>query len=190
MNWRYRRLEDFSREQYDSAYRQLSPARKDRIDRYRRQEDRQRSLAGELLVKELAMQAGFAGPVVEQLASGQPVLKNGGLHISIAHSGNLVACAVDTAPVGIDVEQLRPFRAGMLRHVCTEAEIAYVLGGAPLPQGEITDTGMINRFFEVWTGKEAWFKRAGTGITDLKSIEILSMPRQLFRADGYMIQIM
>ena len=33
MNWRYCRLEDFSREQYDTAYRQLSPARRARIDR-------------------------------------------------------------------------------------------------------------------------------------------------------------
>ena len=190
MNWRCCRLKDFSREQFDAAYQQLSPARRARIDRYRRQEDKLRSLAGELLVKELARSAGIEQPVVEQLESGQPVLKNGGLHISIAHSGDLVACAVSNTPVGIDVEQLRPFRAGMLRHVCTEAETAYVLDGKPLPHGEITDSGMIHRFFEIWTGKEAWFKRAGTGITDLKSVEILSMPRQVHRIDGYMIQIM
>lgn len=190
MNWLCCRLEDFSREQYDTAYRQLSPTRRARIDRYRRQEDKLRSLAGELLARALAAQAGIACPLVEQLESGQPVLKDGGLHISIAHSGELVACAIHTAPVGIDVEQLRPFRAGMLRHVCTEAETAYVLGGAPLPEGEMTDAGMIDRFFEVWTGKEAFFKRAGTGITDLKSIDILSMPREVFRVDGYMIQIM
>ena len=190
MNWRYRRLEDFSREQYDAAYQQLSPVRRARIDRYRREEDKLRSLAGELLARELALEAGICAPVVGQLGSGQPVLENTDLHISIAHSAGLVVCAIHTEPVGIDAEQLRPFRAGMLRHVCTEAETAYVLNGVPLPEDEITDAGMIDRFFEVWTGKEAFFKRAGTGITDLKSIDILSMPRQICRVDEYMIQIM
>lgn len=189
MNWLCRRLEDFSREQYDSTYAQLSPARRARVDRYRRQEDKLRSLAGELLAKELALQAGVTAPVVEQLESGQPVLAGSKLHISIAHSGQLVVCAISDVPVGIDAEQLRPFRAGMLRHVCTEAETAYVLGGAPLPDSMVTDAGMIARFFEVWTAKEAWFKRAGTGITDLKSVDILSIPRQLHRVDEYMIQI-
>ena len=190
MNWRYRRLEDFSREQFDSAYGQLPPAEQARLDRYRRREDRLRSLAGVLLAKELAAEAGIAAPVVARLESGQPVLQNAPLHISITHSGDLVACAIHTIPVGIDAEKLRSFRAGMLRHVCTEAETAYVLDGKPLPHGEITDPGMIHRFFEIWTGKEAFFKRAGTGITDLKSIEILSMPRQVYRVDGYLIQLM
>ena len=190
MNWRCCRREDFSQEAYDAAYRQLTDARRARIDRYHRREDKLRSLAGELLAKALAGDAGIAQPVVEQLESGQPVLSGCDLHISIAHSGDLVACAIHTAPVGIDAEKLRPFRAGMLRHVCTEAETAWVLDGKPLPQGEITDPGMIHRFFEIWTGKEAWFKRAGTGITDLKSIDILPLPREIFRVDEYLIQIM
>lgn len=190
MNWRCCRLEDFSRAEYEAAYQQLTDARRARIDRCRRQEDRLRSLAGELLAKSLAGDAGIPQPVVEQLESGQPVLSGSDLYISIAHSGDLVACAIHTAPVGIDAEQLRPFRAGMLRHVCTEAETAYVLGDEPLPEGQITDPGMIHRFFEVWTGKEAFFKRAGTGITDLKSIDILPLPREIFRVDEYLIQIM
>ena len=190
MNWLCRRLEDFSPAQYASAYWQLSADRRSRIDRYRHQEDKQRSLAGVLLAQELATQAGVSDPVVEHLPSGQPVLAGSHLHISIAHSGSLVVCAIGASPVGIDVEKLRPVRAAILRHVCTEDEAAYVLGGGILPPEEITDSGMIDRFFEIWTAKEAWFKRAGTGITDMKSINILPLPRQLIRIDGYMIQIM
>lgn len=190
MNWLYRRLEDFSPAQYDQIYTQLSPERQARIDRYRRREDQLRSLAGELLIRELVTQMGVAHPVVEQLPSGQPVLAGGQLHISIAHSGQMVVCAAGEEPIGIDVEQLRPFRAGLLRHVCTEAELAYIADGQPLPEDMITDPGAIDRFFEIWTGKEAWFKRAGTGITDMKSVNILPLERQMFRIDGYMIQLM
>lgn len=190
MNWLCRRLEEFSPVQYDTIYQSLSAERQARIDRYHRHADKQRSLAGELLIQELAIQAGVSHPVVTHLPTGQPILTNSDLHISIAHSGDLVACAIHTEPVGIDVEKLRPIRAEILRHVCTEAEAAYVLGGTFLPEEEFTDPSVIDRFFEVWTAKEAWFKRAGTGITDLKSINILPLSRQIFRMDGYMIQIM
>ena len=45
---------------------------------------------------------------------GKPVLRHGALEFSVAHSGDLVAVAVATAPVGVDVEQLdgRPHELG------------------------------------------------------------------------------
>lgn len=189
MQWLCSRLGDFSQAQYDAAYADLSKGRKMRIDSYRRQEDKRRSLAGEILAKKLAGQFGIAAPVVENLASGQPILAGTDICISIAHSGDLVVCAADTAPIGIDAELMRPFRAGMLRHVCTAEETAYVLGGASIPAVQITDPSIIERFFTVWTAKEAYFKKAGTGITNLRSVNILPLQKQTFRIAEYIIQI-
>ena len=189
MRWLCSRLVDFTAEEYGKAYEALTPGRKARIDRYRRQEDRMRSLAGEILAKRLAREMGDEAPVVENMPSGQPVLRSSHLHLSIAHSADRVACAVSLQPVGIDIEQVRPFRAGMLRHVCTEEEREFVLQGQE-SQGEITDPRILDRFFEIWTGKEAWFKKAGTGIQNLQSVQVLSLPREVHRVEDYIIQIM
>ena len=188
MRWLCSRLDDFTAEEYEMAYAALTPGRKARIDRYRRQEDRMRSLAGEILAKRLAREMSEAEPVVENLPSGQPVLQGSCLHLSIAHSADRVACAVSTVPVGIDIEQIRPFRAGMLRHVCTEEERSFVLQGLEA-EGEIRDPMVMERFFEIWTGKEAWFKKAGTGIQNLQSVQVLTLPREVHRVEDYIIQI-
>ena len=189
MNWLCRSTDCFSQAQYEAAYAQLSPSRKTRIDRLHRATDKRRSLAGEILAKELAAQFGVCSPIIEATEAGQPVFQNCDLFLSIAHCKNQVACVVDTQPVGIDIEFLHPFRPGLLRHVCTQEEAEFVLNGYDAGEYEVTDPAVISRFFEIWTAKEAWFKMVGTGITNLRSVDVLSARRQIFRQDGYMIQI-
>ena len=58
-----------------------------------------------------------------------------------------------------------------------------------LTQPMVVNPAVIRRFFEIWTGKEAWFKMQGTGITDLKSVNVLQLNRQLHSMEDYMIQI-
>ena len=128
-------------------------------------------------------------PVILRNEKGAPVLENAPLRLSITHSEDLVACAVSEGPVGLDAERLKPFRWGLIEKVCTEQERQYVLSGSS-PAGErCEDETIISRFFEVWTGNEAWFKMQGTGITDLKSVNVLQLNRQLHSMEDYMIQI-
>lgn len=190
LNWSYIRLSELSPEDYRDILDSLSDSRKNHVARFQKEDDRRRSLAGEYLARRLAAEAGVTDARLERLAGGQPVFDRGGLHLSIAHSRDLVVCAVDTAPIGIDAELLRPFKPGLLRHVCTPEEQDYVLGNGPLPEDLCQDRDKITRFFEIWTAKEAWFKKQGTGITDLKSVNILPMARQIFYVDDYMIQIL
>ena len=189
MKWLCRKLNSFSQAQFDNAYENLTDSRKARIDRLHHQEDRLRSLAGDILVQELAAEFGVSKAAVQVLPSGQPILATCNLHISITHCQDQIACAMDTAPVGIDMEALRPFRPGVLRHVCNDRETEYVLGGLVVSEEEITDVNCIERFFEVWTAKEAWFKKIGTGITNLPKADVLPMKRQIFRIDDFIIQI-
>ncbi len=190
LNWRFLRLSELSNDDYRNIFGSLSDSRKAHIDRLQKEDDRRRSLAGELLARQLAAEAGVPDARLERLPSGQPVFDRGGLHLSIAHSHDLVVCAVDTAPIGIDAELLRPFAPGLLRHVCTPGEHDYVLGGMPIPETLCDDGDTVSRFFEVWTAKEAWFKKQGTGITDLQSVNVLPLSRHIFCVDDYMIQIL
>ena len=84
------------------------------------------------------------------------------LHASISHSGDWVAAAVATAPIGIDIEDLgrqRDFAA---------------LASAVLSPAQCADLSP-QSFYQWWTLKEAWFKRQGLGldIALMKSLDYL-----------------
>lgn len=190
MRWRCCQVSDFSPEAYAEAYARLSPSRKAHIDRLRREEDRQRSLAGELLIRSMLLEMGITDSTLHRADSGQPYLSGCNLHISISHCGTFVACAISPDPVGIDIERIRPIEARMCRHVCTEEEAAYLCPDALSATGKWDDPQLLRRFFEIWTGKEAWFKKCGTGITDFRSINTLTLPQTIFEHQGHLIRIL
>lgn len=175
MKWLICRTTDFTQAQYDAVYTALSPSRRAHMDTFRHAGARRQSLAGELALRRLLAREGIDA-TVERLASGQPVLKNSDLYVSISHCQELVACAISHAPIGIDVEQIRPVKPGMPERVCTAEELAWMQDSH-------------ERFFEIWTAKEAYFKMLGTGITDLRSVNILTLPRQVLRDGDYLIQL-
>ena len=77
-----------------------------------------------------------------------------------------------------------PIKPALIQKVCTNEELAYV-NSAP-------DEHERNyRFFEVWTSKEAYFKYIGTGITTLKSVNVLPhiLSGGCIRMDGYLLSV-
>ena len=96
---------------------------------------------------------------------------------SVSHSKGLVVIAAGTGSVGVDCELIGPVRVHAARRAFTEEELLY----ADTPE----------RFYEVWTRKEAYFKFLGTGITEkfpffnsLSSPDIYS-----FSFHGYVISV-
>jgi 4'-phosphopantetheinyl transferase len=185
MHWACRKITDFTEIELQQTYMQLSPSRKVRIDRLRRQEDKVRSLAAERLVYQL-LKKHFGITAVKLLckSSGQPYLADCPLHVSISHCEQAVACAVSHTPVGIDMERIRPIDLRLCRHTCVPEEMEYLRAGERCGDQEV-----FRRFFEIWTAKEAYYKKCGTGITDLKGINILTLQRQVYTMDDYLIQI-
>lgn len=190
MHWSCCNTADFTQDALQQAYAQLSDSRKEHIDRLRQPEDKARSLAAELLVQKLLREKyAITDAVLHRKTNGQPYLSGCDLHVSISHCDGTVACAISREPVGIDVERIRPINLNICRHVCTEEEKAYV--GTDGSEGQTCrDPDILRRFFEVWTAKEAYFKKCGTGITDLKSVNILPLPRQTHRIGDYLLQIL
>jgi 4'-phosphopantetheinyl transferase len=141
---------------------------------YRRDEDRERFLTGCALAKTaLARYIGRRPADVRfdrtcgQCGEphGKPVLSGGGVHHSVAHSGDVVAVAVARTQVGVDVEQLdgrrRPLGGdgdldGLARIVLSAAEQA-ALAGVP-------SAGRARAFLVAWTRKEAVTKATGDGL--------------------------
>lgn len=140
---------------------------------YRRDADRERFLAGCALAKLVIADRTGQRPGDVSFdrtcprcgkPHGKPAIKGSRLELSVAHSGDLVAVAVATAPVGVDVEQLegrsRPLGGGdpdaLARLALADDERA-ALAAVPPP-------GRARAFLVAWTRKEAVTKATGDGL--------------------------
>ena len=98
---------------------------------------------------------GAASAVWEIAPGGKPHLSDDTVHFSLSHTDDLVAVAVSkTHPVGVDIERIRPMRAGFAARWLSEAEQRHVLNA---PDGEAA-------LLTLWTKKEAAAKRDGRGL--------------------------
>lgn len=182
MEWMYKRLGEFSDLQAAAVYGDLSHSRKQRIDSFKKTDDKKRSLLGEYLIKRLLKEKyGIENAVIEAAENGRPFLRDIPLFISISHSYEIVACAISENAVGIDVELPKPINNRLIDRVCTFEEKEYVLGG--------DNSEIITRFYEIWTGKEAYFKAKGTGITDFKEVNVLKLERRVINVGEYLVHI-
>jgi 4'-phosphopantetheinyl transferase len=151
----------------------LDQAERQRWTSYRRDEDRERFLVGCALAKTVI--AAYAGLRPEQVSfdrtcsrcgkpHGKPAARDLDLEHSVAHSGDVVAVAVATSPVGVDVERLegRARRPGggdlaaLARMVLSDTERAALAAGRP--------AGRDRAFLVAWTRKEAVTKARGDGL--------------------------
>ncbi len=86
---------------------------------------------------------------------------------NFSHSGNIVAFAFSARPCGIDVEHMKRKRGleRISKHCFHQDEMDWVM-----PKGAVEN----DRFYQIWTRKEALLKATGIGVaTDLKSIRLI-----------------
>jgi 4'-phosphopantetheinyl transferase len=136
----------------------LREDKKARIDRMRRREDQALALtAHRLLCYALKTACGIV-PTSNDFdlgARGKPFLKDRpDIHFNISHSGAMALCALHEAPVGADIEKIRPVGAGVAKRILTAAE----------QQVYVQTEDKQNLFFQIWTLKEAYIKYLGTGL--------------------------
>ncbi len=103
-------------------------------------------------------------------AHGKPLIANSlsrPLHFNLSHTQNLAALAVTRcAPIGIDVEKIKAVEQvrGLAERCFADGEIAFVFSG--------DKAAVMERFFKLWTLKEAYIKAHGCGMSlSLHSVE-------------------
>ena len=136
------------------------------------------------LLNKLLLKAGKTQTKIETDESGKPFINESGLYISISHSEEAVACALSEKPIGIDIEKIKPVSQKLIEYVCTQNEREYVL------LGKDNTYDQDNRFFAVWTAKEAFFKKNNGKIKEIRSIDTLALKKQVYIQDGYFITIL
>lgn len=182
---------------YKSCFNLMTPVRQQKILRLKNTEHQKLSVLGEWLAKTLISEVcgiSISELVFETDAKGKPYCTNApNIYFNISHSSDTAVAVVSDNPIGIDIEKIRPVSLKLTRRVCTDNELLYVFGHKP----DISDYSVefphpvYERFLEIWTAKEAYFKCIGTGITNLKSIDTLTdgLKKEVIKKDGFIIHI-
>lgn len=135
----------------------LSPAEIERAGNLKVEWRRQQYTCGRALLRTLLQHHTDKPAVTHRLTtsdSGKPLCVDGPA-VSIAHSGDLVLCALtDQGDIGVDIEQVRH------RKNLSAISSRYF---AP-DEAKWLMTQPDDRFYMLWVLKEAWLKATGTGI--------------------------
>ena len=130
----------------------LPPARRARVLRYMREEDRLRCLAGGLLMRHL-LGVREDGQLAEA-SHGKPMLAGEGPQFNLSHAGAYAVLAVGDCPNGVDIERTERMRPLAAKYCMTPEEYAL-----------FTRTDTPEEFFcTLWTGKESVMKGVGLGM--------------------------
>lgn len=104
--------------------------------------------------------------------TGKPFLADQSIRFNLSHSGDYVLVGVSLFDrIGVDIEQVHPISNldFMIRSTYSAEEEAYLDSNDPVTR--------LERFYAIWTAKEAYLKALGKGFTQSpKKIELLPKP--------------
>jgi len=119
-------------------------------------------LLSRVAAKKLALEQGYAHDPLA-IAIDLTRLRAGGreFRVSLSHSGGYGAAAIDTQPVGIDIEMPRVLREGTAHLFLTDLETA-----------QMHRCRIQNALLHFWSAKEAAWKRLEGAAATLKSVPL------------------
>ena len=115
---------------------------------------------------------------VDFTENGKPITNS--FFFSISHSEKLVACAFSDKPIGLDVQNIRNIAINDRIPFFTDNDINYV---------KSCENGQIDRFFEIFTQKEALVKLYGAKLADCNMLSIENIAFNFLKEDNYIFCI-
>ena len=142
----------------------LSEQRRQQALRYRH-EFGQRACAAAylLLLKALREDYGITdAPAFKYGEHGKPTLTEyPEIYFNLSHCREAAICVIDNYPIGVDIENIRPYKESLARYTMNEEELDTIKKAANKDLA----------FTRLWTQKEAVVKLWGSGITtNLKEV--------------------
>lgn len=149
---------------YDEAM--LTEKRREKIAKYKHENDKQLSAAVELLLihalKKLDPKIALPLKITEEesgnLLLETPVKGYENLFFNLSHSKDYALCAISDAPVGVDIETIKMKEVAHMDRILHEKEFQIL--------GFITNSEEKKRYFyECWVSKESYLKNLGCGLS-------------------------
>ena len=151
---------------WQALLQQMPPSIIDRVDRYRQDINKYQLVYGRLLLQRIFWDLGYAAfnlADIQYTSFNKPFWR-ADIDFSIAHSGNIVGCALSTkGSIGLDIEQIKAIDISNFNHILNTGDHQF-----------LSKSNTINKdSFKIWTIKEAVSKADGRGLSmDVKDIII------------------
>ena len=155
-----------------------------KILKYRRWEDCQRSLLGYVLLLKGLKKYGLSVNLINDIlynSCGKPYIKGHPVHFNISHSGEITICALSkNMEVGIDIELINPISLNNIKINMLNSEWYNIN----------KSDNQLEAFYHYWTQKEAILKANGSGLNiPLKSFEVKNNITHICNITYYVIKI-
>lgn len=160
-------ISKMSDEDFLKLYIKSEPARRAKADKLRKTPAKKLSIAaGELVRSAIAKEFDINPEDIRFRVdrNGKPYTESAKIEFSISHSKNIAVCAISDKPVGIDIEHVRDVNLNIAKRQFAPDEARYVFEKWDLSK---------QRFFEIWTRKEAYVKLRGKGVSYFPKFSVM-----------------
>jgi 4'-phosphopantetheinyl transferase len=145
---------------YEALMPHIDLAKEMRLRKFLKEKDRLRSLFGDLLLRVIIMEeTGLNNNAIlfNTNEFGKPFLVGyDDVQFNISHSGDWLVAAVDSKPVGIDIELIQPVGSDLAMTVFSNEENSDLMKC-------VISTEWLSYFFKLWALKESYIKFIGEG---------------------------
>lgn len=146
---------------YNKLMTLVSQEKRNRIERFHRFEDAERTLMADILIRYLLYEKLSLKEnqlVFVKNEYGKPFLKNIDLiHFNVSHSGEWVVCAIHDFPVGIDIEAIQSIDLDIAERFFSKDEFNDLMTKDKMHR--------LSYFYDLWTLKESYIKAVGKGMS-------------------------
>lgn len=175
--------DQLERETFIHFLKKLPEDIKSQVLKFKKWEDRQRSLFSKLLLIEGLNMLSLHRYSLQQMKFTKyrrPYFDND-IDFNISHSGDYIVCAISLGDkVGIDIEEIKGIPLGDFENEFSRKEMKAIL----------SSKNSLNTFYALWTQKEAFLKAIGTGLyVPLNKIEIDNKKIKWNKQDWFLNEI-
>lgn len=173
---------DLTDDLFDRLLALLTLEKQEKIKRFVFRMDALRSLVAELLSRYLigiTLQINNNEIQFEVNRYGKPFVKGStNFHFNVSHAGTWIVCAIDTQPIGVDVEKIKEIDLKLADHFFSKKE-QQDLHRLPYLEQQ-------SYFFDLWCLKESYIKMVGKGLSiPLDSFTFSCVKQQLLFCSEY-----
>ena len=165
MNYNYANINCYNKDELESFIKLIYYEKKNRISKYRHWDTKEKSIIGEILLKDNLMKnykINYVDLKFYVNEYGKPYIENKNIYFNISHSYDYVVSITADNPIGIDIEKIRDASIKDINQFATDNEKKYILKD---------NNNIMKRLWSIYTLKEAYFKMKGTNLNNIKNVE-------------------